>query len=317
MAVEKKLQGLHIVLILFIILAIAMTVTTVLAYKKYEETLIAKKTSDQAAAAAKKEQDRLKKVVLDIKTIGGWDESNSVPDILKQWAADKVTFASTYGKTTMEVYPQMLQLQIDKYREVQDKLAQELDKVASLEKDLDTLKDEKEAVNEEHRKSAAELASKLSEREGDLAKVREDRTTDQDKNDKKFGDAARAHTAALTEEKDKHRGSLRSLARTSEQLEDTQKELKTVLKHVLDPTTPDARSSKPVPPWVSSTSIVVAMTVCVARLDSSSSIMMLLSSHLIPWIPRAKSRSPKSSVPTALRRVSLPIRWPIQSCLAI
>ena len=234
MAVEKKLQGLHIVLILFIMLSIALCVTTVLAFKNYQEQEILKNNAIKAEAAAKKEQTRLEKNLADIKTVGGWDANYEVARILNDFNQDKVRFANTYGETTQDVYPKMLKVHIEKYKAVQGNLATELANVARLEAELTALKDEKDKVNTQHRTAEEALTTKLAARDEQLKDVQKVKTDFQNTSDTKYSDTVRDHTVAAGELKEKARLALEEKNRTSVVLAKTQSVMEAFRKGPID-----------------------------------------------------------------------------------
>lgn len=242
MAVEKKLQGLHIVLILFIMLSIGLCVSTVMFYKQFEEQELATRAANTAAENAKKAQAKAEKEVAEIKRVGGWDDSDDVDSILAEFEDDRVSFASTYGETPQDVYPKMLRVHIDKYKAIENQLADQLAEVARLNKSLVALKESSATINEDHRLAKAELTKKTTDLESELTRVQSAKVASQDDLDKKYSAAARGASESLADANERRRQVEETLNRTTAQLDGTKQVLDDFTRGPIDGfTAPDGK----------------------------------------------------------------------------
>lgn len=239
MAVERKLQGLHIVLILFVTLTIALGVTTVWAFKSYQEEEVQRKKAEQSAAAARTEQKQLEKDIAEIKTIGGWNDDDSVEDVIADFNRDKELFGTTYGETPQQVYPQMLKIQLEKHKNLEDQVTQHLATIAQYQSDISQLQAAKEKVNQEFRSENEKLTEKANSSETRANEQQQKHEKTLADHDAQIGEERRASKQAFDEEKVKREKVIVANTKLADQLGDTTKALTDLIEEPLDFTRPD------------------------------------------------------------------------------
>ncbi|REJ65227.1 MAG: hypothetical protein DWQ31_18995 [Planctomycetota bacterium] len=241
MAIDKNRQTWIICLVAAAVLALAAVVISIVMNKRYEEIAAAKRTTDQQLEDVKKERDRFKKQLADLKKVGGWGDDDQVTDILAKLEEHKQVYANTYGDTTMDVYPKMLELQIDRYFAVQSKLQEEIRRVKDLQSKLAAAEDAQKASDEQHREAVKELETQLNEKATALSSAQQTKERIERELDEKIDNMQRAHTRALETKDNKIEQMAGIQRRTEDQLEATIKVVSDYFQEPLDFTAPDGK----------------------------------------------------------------------------
>jgi len=151
MATNRPNLGLQIALIIFVLVTIALAVSTFMFFKENQETLIAKSASDDAAK--KEEQKRVVAVneLNQIKPFLGRGPQDKVEQMDEEFKRDQALYGATFPEA-VQTYPQMLKNAVDAYMILQAKLADQEKTIARLEQEKQDEKKKTEVASAEFNK---------------------------------------------------------------------------------------------------------------------------------------------------------------------
>jgi hypothetical protein len=171
MATNRPNLGLQIALIIFVLITIALAVSTFMFFKENQETLIAKSASDDAAK--KEEQKRVVAVteLNQVKPFLGRGPQDKVEQMEEEFKRDQALYGATFPEAA-QTYPQMLKNAVDAYMILQAKLADQEKTIARLEQEKQDEKKKTEVASAEFNK---QYETQTKELLGDREKFEEDR----------------------------------------------------------------------------------------------------------------------------------------------
>ncbi|MCE9548533.1 MAG: hypothetical protein K8T25_23910 [Planctomycetia bacterium] len=216
MAANRPNLGLQVALIIFVLITIALAVSTFMFFKQNQETLASQKEALGRAAKAAEDTEKAKADLKAIKDIVGKGDGDDVKTILAEWEADK----KLYGATKLDaaqIYPQMLKNLQDAWQRNQVDITDLTEKAEKIRAEYEVKKKEADGRVAEYKasvdKTSAEALAELKKHDDDrgtygaekeaLAKQIEDKRKQMVELEAKSKQQAQTLSVALTTTQDK------------------------------------------------------------------------------------------------------------------
>jgi len=190
MATNRPNLGLQIALIIFVLITIALAVSTFMFFKENQESLIAKSAAEDLQKKEEQKRVAAETEANNIKPCLGRGAQDTSVQIDEEYKRDIALYGATFPEVA-QTYPQMLKSAADAYLVLQGKLADQEQTIARLEQEK---QDEKKKTEIASAKFTTEYKAQTDELLIDRGKFVEDR---------KAFETAQAELARRIEEKNK------------------------------------------------------------------------------------------------------------------
>lgn len=219
MSANRPNLGLQIALIIFVLITIALAVSTFMFYGENRESQIAKSSADELATKESQKRVAAETELNNIKPCLGRGQQDKVDQINEEYERDKLLYGATFPEVAQN-YPQMLKSAVDDNLILQGKLADQEKTIARLEQEK---QDEKKKTEVASAKYTKEFEAQTGELLADRGKFVEDR---------KAFETAQAELNRRIEEKNKQETD--RAARVAREIDARDKAIKEIQKENAD-----------------------------------------------------------------------------------